>query len=471
MADIIGSPAATQAYSDSARADQPTLVRGLSLMDSVLLLMGGILGSGIFLTASDIASSVARPSLYLLVWVGGLIFSLLACMAFAELGAMYPEAGGTYVYLREAYGDLIAFLYGWMIFAVMYTGSIAALATGFSEYLGAAYPPLAASRSLLVLGPLDLTCGKLVAVMAIAFLTAINVLGLRHGAILQNVATWANIGALGVFVLLGFLSGKGSTTHFTQAASSASSTGGLAGLGVALIAVIWSYDGWVNLSCTAGEVRDPGRTLPRALILGIVLIGVLYIAMNAVYLYALPLDEIARDRAVAQTAASLLFSPRAGIGMALLVSLVCFGCANSATLSGSRVYYAMSRDGVFLKSLAEVHPRFRTPVFSLVAQGIWSAVLVFSGRYDQLYTYAIFMLTLSYVAGVAALFVLRRQRPEAPRPYRCTGYPWLPGLYVVAGLLWAANTAWQRPRESLAGIGVVLLGIPGFYYWRAKNRA
>ena len=455
-------------------AEAAKLVRRLSLLDSVLLLAGGIIGSGIFLTAQDIALSTRMPWLFLGVWALGMGITLLACFAFAEMGAMFPEAGGQYIYMREAYGEFVAFLYGWMIFTVSVGGTIAALGVGFAVYLGSVFPALAADRPLLALGHFTLTCGHVVAISAIAVQTLINIFGVRKGAILQNIATWLKFAAIVGFVLLGLAIGKGSWSHLSSASSipaGPQSPSLLAGIGVALIAVFWAYDGWVYITWVSGEVKDPQRNIPRALVSGLLLVGAIYLVINAVYLYGLPMGEIANAAAVAKSSALVLFSARAANWLGLVIALSCFGAMASCILSGARVYYAMAEDGVFFKSLARVNPRWHTPVASLVLQGIWSAALALSGKYDQLFTYVMFMMVLSYVSTVAALFVLRRKMPDRERPYRCTGYPWLPGLYVALGGIWAVNALWARPKEALAGIVIVLIGVPFYFYWRREKRA
>jgi APA family basic amino acid/polyamine antiporter len=461
------------------------LVRSLSLLDSILLLTGGIIGSGIFLTAQDVAANTRTPLLFLAIWIIGMVITMLACFAFAEMGAMFPHAGGQYVYMREAYGEFVAFLYGWMIFTVSIGGTIAALAAGFSLYIGGMFPALAASHTWTLhsfdweIGPvtvtvpaLTLTRGHLVALTAIAVQTLVNIFGVRRGALLQNLATWTKFGAIAVFVLLGVLVGKGSWTHYSAPLPSASGSPSLlAGIGVALIAVFWAYDGWVYITWVAGEVKEPQRNLPRSLTTGLLLVGAIYLAINAVYLYALPMSGIVSTTTVAQTAAVNLFSATAGRWLALMIAISCFGAMASCILSGARVYYAMAEDGVFFHALARVHPRWHTPVWSLVLQGVWAGALALSGRYDQLFTYVMFMMVLSYVLTVAALFVLRRKMPNAERPYRCVGYPWVPALYVLLGGAWAVNALVEKPREALAGIAIVLLGVPFYFYWRRQKKS
>jgi basic amino acid/polyamine antiporter, APA family len=448
---------------------EPSLVRGLSLMDSVMLLVGGIIGSGIFLTAAPIASAVHTPWFFLGIWLVGGLISLLACFAFAEMGAMFPEAGGQYVFLREAYGEFPAFLYGWMIFTVGQSGTIAALAVGFAEYIGAILPIASAHAPVATLAGWTLTRGHLVSVGSIVLLTAINVVGLRRGAMLINVATWAKFAAIGVFVLLGVAIGRGHWSNYTISipADQPLTLGHvISGFGVALIGVFWAFDGWVYITWVAGEVRNPQKVLPRAMVLGVLLVGVVYLSVSAVYLFALPITHVAKEMTVAQAAAVSLFSPGAGRWLGGMIALSCFGAMSCAILSSARVSYAMARDGAFFHAMGRVHPRYRTPAVSLIALGGWSAVLALSGSYDQLYTYVMFMMVLSYVAAVVGLFVLRRTRPDAPRPYRCTGYPYFPALYVLMAGAWALNSVVTRPKETLIGVAIVFLGAPFYLFWR-----
>ncbi len=450
---------------------QAKLVRSLSLLDSILLLAGGIIGSGIFLTIRQVAFNTRAPALFLLIWPIGMAITMLACFAFAEMGAMFPEAGGQYVYLREAYGEFVAFLYGWMIFTVSVCGTIAALGAGFAEYFGGIFPAFSAEHTIFAFHKLMIHRGHLVALAAIAAQTLINIFGVRWGAMLQNMATWAKFAAIGAFVILGLAFGKGSWGHYSAPlASGPGAPSFLIGIGVALIAVFWTYDGWVYITWVAGEVKDPQRNLPRSLMGGMLLVGIVYLAINVVYLYALPMTEIASQETVAQAAAVSLFSAGAGRWLALMIAISCFGAMASCILSGARVYYAMAEDGVFFHALAKVNPRWHTPVASLVLQGIWSAALVLSGSYDQIITYVIFMMMLSYVLTVAALFVLRRKMPDAPRPYRCTGYPWLPGLYVILGSIWAINAAWEKKSETLIGTLIVLAGVPFYFWWKRRKK-
>ena len=453
---------------------KPTLVRGLSLLDSVLLLVSGIIGSSIFLTAKDIASPLPHPVLFLLVWILGALISLCACFAFAELGSMFPDSGGQYIYLREAYGDLTAFLYGWMLFAVANGGTIAALSVASAAYAGQVFPMVSEARVVFAVAGIAVSRAHLLGLFLIAALTYVNVVGLRWGALLQNLSTWTKFAAMAGFVVLGFAVGKGSWSNFH--AHGVGLTMGLgpaqliSALGVGLIAVFWAYDGWVYITWVAGEVKDPRRNVPAAMVLGVLAVGVIYIAMNLTYVYALPLKEIAAHETIAHTAAVALFSPRAAAWLSLMIAVSCFSAAATCTLSGARVYMAMAQDGVFFRRMAVIHPKWRTPAFSLIGQGLWAAALTVSGRYDQLYTYVIYGMVLSYTLTVIGMFVLRWRRPEIPRPYRCTGYPWLPAIYVVIGAAWTLNTIITRPTEAFWGTAIVLVGVPGYLYWKRSGR-
>src|SRR6266849_6042899 len=456
-------------------SDKPSLVRGLNLLDSVLLLVSGIIGSSIFLTAKDIAGPLPHPFWFFLVWVLGGAISLCACAAFAELGSMFPDSGGQYIYLREAYGDLVAFLYGWMLFAVANGGTIAALSVASAAYMGNIIPAISQQHVIFSLAGMPFTRAHAVALVLIAILTCVNVFGLRWGALLQNISTWTKFTAMAVFVVLGFAIGKGHWSNYRAQPPGGLSMGLSLGqlisaLGIGLIAVFFAYDGWVYIKWVAGEVKDPRRNVPRAMVLGVLVVGAIYLAMNMTYVYALPLNEVAKYETIAHAAATALFSPAAANWLSAMIAISCFSAAAACTLSGSRVYLAMAQDGVFFKRMAVIHPKWRTPAFSLIGQGIWAAVLTVSGRYDWLYTYVIFGMMFSYTLTVIGLFVLRWKKPDLPRPYRCTGYPWLPGIYVLVAGVWTLNTIIRRPTEALGSAIIVLIGVPGYLYWKRKSR-
>jgi basic amino acid/polyamine antiporter, APA family len=474
MDSVAASTAEPPASNSDSTSAQPTLVRGLSLLDSVLLLASGIIGSSIFLTAKDIAGPLPQPMLFLLVWVIGGVISLFGCVAFAELGSMFPESGGQYVYLREAYGDLVAFLYGWMLFAVANGGSIAALTVASAAYTGQIFPIVSQEHVVLTLAGITINRAQIFALLLIALMTYVNVAGLRWGALLQNLSTWTKFAAMAAFVILGFAIGKGDWSHFRThgvgLTMGVHPTQLISAMGIALIAVFWAYDGWVYITWVAGEVKEPRRNVPLAMVLGVLVVGAIYMAMNMTYLYALPLDQIAQHETIAHAAATALFSSRAAVWLSLTIAVSCFGAAATCTLSGARVYLAMAQDGVFFKRMAVIHPKWRTPAFSLIGQSIWAALLTLSGRYDELYTYVMFGMVLSYTLTVIGLFILRWKRPSLSRPYRCTGYPWLPAIYVLIGAAWTLNTIITRPTEAFWGTAIVLVGVPGYLYWKRSSR-
>ncbi len=414
------------------------------------------------------AQQLHTPVPFLAVWVVGGLVSLLGCFAFAEMGAMFPQAGGQYIYLREAFGDVVAFLYGWMYFAVEGCGSIAGLAVAFATYFGVLVPAVSADHVIAAAHGWSLTRAHLVGIAVIAFLTWVNVIGVKRAAIVQNVAGWLKYAAMALLVVLGLTIGHGSWSHFSAASlPPGGNWGGMSAFGVALIAVFFAYDGWVYVSLAAGEVKNPGRNLPLALILGILLVCVIYVSMNVAYLYGLSIPQIAAgEETTAHQAVSALLSPRVGWWISALVTVSTFSAISAAILSTARVSYAMADDKLFFPRMAAVHPKYHTPAFSLIVQAVWAGLLTLSGRYDQIITYAIGMGVISYGLAVAGLFVLRRKYPAAERPYRCTGYPLLPAVYVLVTALWAANTIWQRPLESLGGLGIVALGLPGYFFWK-----
>src|ERR1700692_5106668 len=336
-------PTASTAETD-ASLQQPKLVRGLSLLDSVLLLVSGIIGSSIFLTAKDIAGPLPNPILFFLLWIFGALISLCACFAFAELGSMFPDSGGQYIYLREAYGDLIAFLYGWMLFSVANGGTIAALSVASAAYVGQVFPVVSQDQVVTAFAGIVITRAHLLGLALIVVLTYVNVVGLRWGALLQNISTWTKFTAMAAFVTLGFAIGKGHWSNFqTHGAALTMGLGPaqlISALGVGLIAVVFAYDGWVYITWVAGEVKEPRRNVPLAMVLGVIAVGVIYVAMNLTYMYALPLKEIAAHETIAHAAAAALFSPRAAGGLSLMIAISCFSAAATSRLSGAPVLFA-----------------------------------------------------------------------------------------------------------------------------------
>ncbi len=472
----VGEPVSSR----SPRSDRPGLVRQLGLFDAAMILCGIVIGSGIFTSTGLMAAYLPSPGWILVAWVGGGLLTLAGALTFAELGTALPRAGGHYVYLREAYGPLWGFLCGWILFLVYMSGGIAALAAAFAEYLGGLWPAVSTSR---VLWEIDLrpgtgawmwrlSAGQLVAVAAILGLSWINWLGVREGKLVQNTLTVIKIAVLAVLVLAGLFLGRGQ--GFAPEWQPAGMGFGqlIMAFGVALVAVSWAFDGWNNVNFAAGELRDPARDLPRALLLGTAGVTVLYALVNLVYFRALPLQEMAGQVRVAELAVTSLFGDRTGavLGVAIIVSIL--GSLNGSILTGPRIYYAMARDGLFFRAAGRVHPRNRTPDRAILLQAIWASLLALTGTFAQLFTFVMFVSIMFWIAAAGAVIVLRRKQPDLPRPYRVWGYPWVPVVFMAASAGILASSLRESPVESLAGAGLTVLGIPVYLVWqRRKARA
>jgi APA family basic amino acid/polyamine antiporter len=439
--------------------------------DTASLTIGSVLGTAIFLTPSEIARTLPHSGLILLVWIAGGLLTIAGALTYAELGAMFPRAGGQYHYLKEAYGKLPAFLFGWTSFFVIMSGGIAAIGAGFGAYFGLFVPffsndhrlfsiPIVGSSSWTVSG------GQLAGALAIALLTAINVFGVREGARVQNLLTVLKVGSLGLFVVFGFFVAAPASPRLFAPLPSA---GVGSAIGVALIAVLWAYDGWYNATFSAGEMRDPDRTLPRGLLAGTLVVVVVYTTVNYAYLRARPLTTMAHSPHVGEAAAVALFGGSVARVVSLAILVAMFGCLAANILACSRIYQPMAEDGLYFRALAKIEPRLAVPRASLVAQGIWAAVLVLSGTFEQLFTYVVFIEVVLFTATGSAIFVLRRKRPDAPRPYRAWGYPWVAGFFIAASASIAANTLFEKPVESVAGLGLLVLGLPAYAIWTRRS--
>ncbi len=443
------------------------LVRTLGRWDATFLTVGAVIGTGIFITTADIARVLPNQGMILLVWMLGGFLTLAGALTYAELGALFPRAGGMYHFLKEAYGTFWGFLYGWACFLIIMSGGIAALAVAFGEYLGS-FVPLFSTRNVLFSLPVgdwawSVSGGQLAAVLAILLLTAVNYLGVREGVGVQNFLTVFRIGSIIVFVGLAWFA---EAPAAVSVVSPLPEVNLLAAIGVGMIAALWTYDGWYGPTFSAGEMRDPQRTLPFGLIWGTVIVMVLYALINIVYLRVLPLDVMAETPRIAETAATALFGAGGGKLMSFAVLVSTFGCLSATILYSSRIYLPMARDGVFFRGLAAVHPRFHIPGRSLWAQSLWAVVLALSGTYEQLYTYVIFAGLLFHVATAGAVIVLRRNRPGLERPYRVFGYPWVPMLFILGSFLLLANTLVEKPVESLIGLFFIAAGLPAYAWWR-----
>jgi APA family basic amino acid/polyamine antiporter len=433
------------------------LRRTLGFGDLVMLTFGTVIGSGIFLVPGVVLKqSDGRVGVAAAVWIIAGLLSLLGAFTYAELGAMRPEAGGLYAYIRDAFGPLPAFLYGWTSFLVIASGSVAALAVAFSGYLG----------QLLTLGPIG---SKAVSVLLIAVLTTVNVRGARQSADVQNWTTGAKVGGLLVMSLGLIVLGRGWST--TGAAAVAEpSTSLLVGVGAAMIGVLWAYEGWQYVTFSAGETRDPQRVFPRAIALATFGLVVLYLLANVGYVAALGPAATAQSSRVAADAMAAVFGATSGKLLSILVLLSIFSAANGLMLTAPRMYYAMARDGVFFEPLSRVHPRFGTPAVAIVALAAWSAVLAASGTFEQLLTYVVFVGWIFYGLGALAVFVFRRTEAGAHRPFRTPGYPITPLLFVISAVMLVLNTIITQPVRGAIGIGAVFLGTPAYYAWRARAR-
>ncbi len=432
-----------------------TLPRAVGFLGSTAIVVGTIIGSGIFLVPHKVALQVGSVRSLMLVWIVGGVLSLAGALSLAELGAATPEAGGVYVYLRQAYGKLFAFLYGWAALLVIESGSIATLAVAFSIYAAAFLP----------FSPFE---QKLISVGVIVILSVVNIAGVRKGAAVQTIFMIAKLAGLAIIMGFAFF-----RTVAPVTASSALPTPQttFSSFGIALIGVLWAYQGWHMLSYAAGEVRDPSRTLPRSYLVGTGVIVAVYLAANLAYLRVLPLAALAEHERVAAEAMTALAGHRGAAFVSALILCSIFGALNGNVLGGARVYFAMARDGLFFKSVGRIHPRFATPVVAIAVQGIWSAVLAASGTFEQLYTYVIFTGWVFYGAAVLAVIVARRKQPQLARPYRVWGYPVMPVAFALASLVIVVSTLVSRPEESGIGLALVLTGVPIYLVWNRLKSA
>ncbi len=454
---------------------KPGLVKGLGLLDATTLVMGSMIGSGIFIVAADIGRQVNSPGLLILTWLVAAALTITAALSYGELAAAMPHAGGQYVYLRESFGPLSGFLYGWTLFLVIQTGTIAAVAVAFAKFTGVFLPSISADRYLLGAGKIGVTTQQALAIAVLIFLTWVNTRGIRTGARVQNVFTFAKVAALLGLIGFGFLLGRNTEavqSNFNDFWRNAGwNVHAVRLVGVAMVGALFSSDAWNNVTFTAGEVRDPKRNLPLSLGMGVGIVSLLYIACNFVYLNVLPLEAIQKapqDR-VATAAAAVIFGPLAVKLMAAAIMISTFGCLNGMILSGARVYYTMALYNVFFRRAGLLDPVHRTPVFSLAIQCAWAIVLTLSGQYNDLLDYVIFAVLLFYILTIAGVFVLRRTRPDMERPYLAVGYPVLPAAYILVAGAIEILLLLYKPNYTFPGLAIVLLGVPVYYFWRRKE--
>jgi APA family basic amino acid/polyamine antiporter len=497
------------------------LIKGLGLYSSTCIVAGSMIGSGIFIVSGEISRTVDSPALLIAAWLITAVMTIIGALSYGELAAMMPQAGGQYVYLREALGPMWGFLYGWTLFLVIQTGTIAAVGVSFGKFLGVFFPSVSSSHWILklghvpplrigsvVLGNMDfgLNTANLVAILVIVIVTAINVLGVRTGALIQNLFTTAKSLALAGLILAIFLMGRNpaaiernfgpgwtafwhnasfSTLHPLQAAGAGPvvMAGVLTVLAVVQVGSLFSADAWNNVTFTAGEVRNPHRNLPLSLALGTGLVLSLYILANFAYLLVLPLHgdphgttvfargiQYAVEDRVGTAALEQIFHSSGAYLMAAAILVSTFGCANGMTLAGARVYFAMSRDGLFFRAAGKLNPRSGAPVTSLVLQGIWTCFLCISGSYGQLLDFTIFAALLFYILTIGSVFVLRVREPDTARPYRAFGYPVLPALYIAMAVWISAMLLRWKPQYTWPGLAIVLLGIPVYAVWSRQGQ-
>jgi basic amino acid/polyamine antiporter, APA family len=474
----------TPTTKSAAETTSAELYKGLGLFDATTIVMGSMIGSGIFIVAAEIGREVGSPGLLLLTWVISGLMTVLAALTYGELAAMMPRAGGQYVYLREAFGPLWGFLYGWTLFLVIQTGTIAAVAVAFGKFLGVFLPWISAQNILANFGTvtvashraaLTVSSQQLVAILCLLFLAVINIFGLRTGAWVQNIFTTLKVAALFCVIALGCWWGYSHSVPYSQNfwQGGHANIATLTIVSVALVGPLFSSDAWNNVTFTGAEVTNPKRNLPLALFVGTLTICVLYLACNWSYLRILPFEGVqhaAEDR-VATAAMRVILGAKGASFMAAAIVISTFGCINGLTLAGARVYYAMAKHGLFFSSVGRVNPKYHTPVVSLVVQAAWAALLTLSGTYNELLEYVVFAVVLFYILTIAGVLWLRHTRPEAPRPYRAWGYPVVPAIYI----LFATFVEWallaHKTFRSIAGLCLVGLGIPVYYLWRKRSLA
>jgi len=453
---VLREPMTTTPQTAVASTD---LKRELGLFDAVMINAGTMIASAIFIVPATVAAAVHGTALMTLVWVVGGIVSLLGALSIAELAAAYPEAGGQYAYLREAYGTVWAFLYGWANFAVINTASIAAIAAGFARYIGFFFH-----------SPLTEIAIRGIAIASIVALTLLNCRGVRLGATTQNVLTVLKIGALGALIFSSFVLPGGSASHF-QPLWPSGGVGQLIGpFGVAMVAVLWAYDGWIETTYVGSEIVNPGRNLPRSIILSTLIVIALYVLVSVAYAYVLSPEGMAASKLVASDAARVTMGPVGATFVVVAILISTLGANNGIILTAARIPYAMARGGMFFRSQGVVHPKYATPAVALITQGVIASILTAFGTYDQLFTYVVFAQFVFYALSASAVIRLRQKAPEVARPYRTWGYPVTPSVFIAFAVWLVYNTIVETPKDSAIGAGIILLGLPGYYYWRRGVR-
>jgi APA family basic amino acid/polyamine antiporter len=472
------------------------LQKRVNLFDGISIVAGAMIGSGIFIVSADIARSVGSPGWLLVVWLITGIITVIGAISYGELASMMPHVGGQYVYLKEAYHPLVGFLFGWTTFLVIQCGSIAAVAVAFAKFSGVLFPWISEKNILMELGPLKINSTMVIAIAMISFLTWLNTRGIVTGKTVQNIFSSTKVIALFGFIAIGFFATKSINSLeinkevFWQASQIGSNNQIIplvgfalfAAIGTALVGSLFSADAWYNVTYISGEVINPKRNVPLSLFFGTLLVSVIYLIVNFVYIRILPLSgspdgtdvlsrgiQFATDDRVATSAMSVVFGDYAAIIMAIFIMVSTFGCNHGLIMAGPRVYYAMAKDGLFFRKVAEINKN-GVPGFAIVVQGIWSVLLCMSGTYGNLLDYVIFAVLIFFTLTILAIFVLRVKRPDIPRPYKAFGYPVIPAIYILTTVTIMVILLIYKPDYTFPGLGIVILGIPVFYIWRKYNR-
>jgi APA family basic amino acid/polyamine antiporter len=478
------------------QAENHLLKKRVNLFDGISIVAGAMIGSGIFIVSADIARTVGSPGWLMVVWLITGVITVIGAVSYGELASMMPHVGGQYVYLKEAYHPLIGFLFGWTTFLVIQCGSIAAVAVAFAKFSGVLFPWIAEKNILFQIGPLKINSTMVIAIAMISFLTWLNTRGIVTGKTVQNIFTSTKVLALFGVILIGFFATKSITSFelnkevFWKASqvgtgNQAVSIAGfalIAAIGTALVGSLFSADAWYNVTYISGEVINPKRNVPLSLFFGTLMVSIIYLLVNFIYIRILPLSgspdgadvlsrgiQYATDDRVATSAMYVVFGDVAAIIMAVFIMISTFGCNHGLILAGPRVYYAMAKDGLFFKKVGEIN-KFGVPGFALVIQGIWAVLLCLSGTYSNLLDYVIFSVLIFFTLTILAIFILRVKRPDIPRPYKAFGYPVIPAMYILTTITIMTILLIYKPKYTLWGLLIVLIGIPVFFLWRRYNK-
>jgi APA family basic amino acid/polyamine antiporter len=475
--------------------------QSLGLLDSTMIVIGSMIGSGIFIVSADIARTVGSPGMLLVVWLITGFITLTAALSYGELAGMMPHAGGQYVYLREAYNPLVGFLYGWTVFTVIQTGTIAAVGVAFAKFTAVLLPWFSEQHVLFSLFGFNISAAQMLAIGSIVLLTGINLTGIKEGKVVQNIFTFAKTLALIAVIFLGIFVARNSEaitanfSHFWDATWTTVKNGSvlsveslsgwklIAAIGVAMVGSLFSSDAWNNITFTAGEVINPKKNIPLSLAIGTGIVTLLYILANIAYIVVLPLvgDPAANDvlgrgiqfatsDRVGTATVAVLYGETAAVGMAVLIMVSTFGCNNGLILAGARVYYAMAKDNLFFKKAGELNSH-SVPAWALIVQAVWASMLCLSGSYGDLLDYVIFAVLIFYILTVGGIFILRKKRPDAERPYKAIGYPLIPALYIILATLICAILLIYKPTFTWPGLGIVASGIPVYFVWKRFSAA